>query len=456
MSEPHVVIIGGGFGGLSVAQALDGAPVRVTLVDSRNHHLFQPLLYQVAMAGLSPADIAAPIRGVLRKQKNAQVLLAQAQRVDLAARTVTLDVGVRSYDYLIVAVGAQNHYFGHSDWEKHAVGLKDVEDAVEIRSRVLLAFEAAELTQDEAERQRLLTFVVVGGGPTGVELAGALAELSRFVLSRDFRNVNPAAARVMLLEGGSRILASFPDELSQRALKDLNRLGVEVRTGQHVTRIDEKGVAIGEQQIPSATVLWAAGVKAGALTATMAVPKDKGGRIVVEPDLTVPGHKEVFAIGDAVSYVHQFENRAPLPGVSPVALQQGRHVARTIIEAAKGKSDAYKKFHYFDKGSMATIGRAAAIAQIGRLKIGGFFAWFLWLAVHIFFLITFRNRIAVLFNWAYQYLSYKRGARLITGHRLLTGSTEKALPAAAPLPVAVGNVAPAAAQTAPPVARADA
>jgi NADH dehydrogenase len=419
VNEPHVVIIGGGFGGLTAAQSLHGAPVRLTLIDSRNHHLFQPLLYQVAMAGLSPAEIAAPIRSVLSRQPNANVLLCQANAIDLDKRTVAVDGTSLHYDYLVLAVGAQNHYFGHDDWARCAVGLKDLDDAVEIRRRVLLAFEAAEISQDPLERQRLLTFVVVGGGPTGVELAGALAELSRFVLARDFRNVDPTAARILLIEGGPRILASFAEKLSQRAVRDLARLGVEVRTDQHVSSIDESGVHIGDQHIPSATVLWAAGVKAGSLTAALPVPKDKGGRILVEPDLTLPGHKEVFAIGDMVSYLHQ--GGTPLPGVSPVAMQQGRHVARTIRELLKKKPDAYKPFHYLDKGSMATIGRAAAIVQIGRWKLGGFLAWVLWLAVHIFFLITYRNRFAVLFNWAYQYMAYKRGARLITGHRMHPG-----------------------------------
>ncbi len=402
---------------MTAAQALRRAPVSLTLIDSRNHHLFQPLLYQVAMAGLSPADIAAPIRSVLGRQKNARVMLCEAQSVDLAKRTVTLDIGPQTYDYLILAVGAQNHYFGHDDWAPYAVGLKDVDDAVEIRRRVLLAFETAELSSDPVERQRLLTFVVVGGGPTGVEVAGALAELSRFVLARDFRNIDPTSARVLLLEGSARILSSFPEKLSKRAAADLLRLGVEVRTGQHVTRIDASGVSIGEQFIPAATVLWGAGVKPSRLAQTLDAPHDKAGRILVEPDLTIAGHKEVFAIGDMTAFVHQNLERTPLPGVSPVAIQQARHVARTISAALRQKADAYQTFHYFDKGSMATIGRAAAIAHIGRLQIGGFLAWLIWLAVHVFFLITFRNRFAVLFNWAYQYFSYRRGARLITGHR---------------------------------------
>lgn len=413
--EKHVVIVGGGFGGLTAAMRLRGAPVRVTLVDKRNHHLFQPLLYQVAMAGLSPADIAAPIRAVLRRQRNARVILAEAQAVDLGARKLTLDIGPLSYDYLILAVGAQNHYFGHTDWERYAVGLKDVDDAVEIRRRVLVAFEAAEVSSDPAERQRLLTFVVVGGGPTGVELAGALAELARHVLARDFRTIDPRSARVLLVEGGSRILSTFSEKLSQRATEDLKRLEVEVQTQLRVTRIDETGIYVGDRHIPSATVLWAAGVKAERLAETISVPRDRAGRILVEPDLTIPGYKDAFAIGDMAAFLHQ--GGTPLPGVSPVAMQQARHVARIIKEEVRSNSSPPPRpaFHYFDKGSMATIGRAAGIAQIGRLEIGGFCAWLLWLAVHIFFLITFRNRIAVLFNWAYQYFAYKRGARLITG-----------------------------------------
>lgn len=423
MDSKHVVIVGGGFGGLTAAQSLAKAPVRITLLDSRNHHLFQPLLYQVAMAGLSPAEIAAPIRSVLHSQKNAVVLLSEARSVDLANRTVALDSGPLSYDYLILAVGAQNHYFGHDDWARCAIGLKDVDDAVEIRRRVLVAFEEAELTRDPAERLRLLTFVIVGGGPTGVELAGALAELSRHVLDRDFRTIDPASARVILLEGGDRILSSFPEKLSKRATQDLTRLGVEVRTGLRVTRIDETGVAFADQHIPSATVLWAAGVKAQDLTTTLGAPLDRGGRVLVDADLTIPGHKDAFAIGDMVSFLHQGPDRQPLPGVSPVAMQQARHVARTITKTLRGAppSEAYGPFHYFDKGSMATIGRAAAVAHVGRIKIGGFFAWLLWLGVHIFFLITFRNRVAVLLSWAYQYFAYKRGARLITGHRMHAG-----------------------------------
>jgi NADH dehydrogenase len=433
-ARPHVVIVGAGFGGLTAAKALADADVRVSLYDSRNHHLFQPLLYQVAMAGLSPADIAAPIRSVLRRQRNATVLLEEARRVDLAHRRLELNDGVVEYDYLILAVGAQNHFFGHNEWARYAVGLKDLDDAVEIRRRVLVAFEAAERCTDAAERQRLLTFVVVGGGPTGVELAGALAELGRFVLARDFRTIDPRLARVILVEGGPRVLTSFPERLSERARQDLARLGVDVRTNVHVSCIDERGVWFGGGSIPTATVLWAAGVRAADLTATLGAPLDRGGRVLIEADLTVPGHPEVFAIGDMATFLHQ--GGAPLPGTSPVAMQQARHVARNIKAALQKRP--YTPFHYVDKGSMATIGRAKAIAQLGRLQLGGFLAWLLWLLVHIFFLITFRNRASVLFNWAYSYFTYRRGARLITGHRLNPG------PAGEP------QVSSAAASAAPP------
>lgn len=436
---PHVVIIGGGFGGLTAAKQLDGARVRVTLVDRLNHHLFQPLLYQVAMAGLSPADIAAPIRSVVRFQPNVRVLLAEVQDIDVATRRVVLDRGELQYDYLIVAAGAQNHYFGHDDWAKYAVGLKDIDDAVEVRRRVLLAFEAAERTVDPAERERLLTFVVVGGGPTGVELAGALGELSRYVLARDFRNINPAHAKIILIEGGPRILSSFPDSLAMRAVIDLGQLGVEVRAGLRVTKIDGRGVEANGKFIPTATVLWAAGVRGSPLAARLGGEVDRAGRVVVNPDLSVASRKEVFAIGDMAAFLHQ--DGKPLPGVSPVAIQQARHVAHCLT--ADLDHEPRTPFVYVDKGSMATIGRAAAIAHIGKLRIGGFIAWMLWLLVHIFFLITFRNRLAVLFNWAYQYFTYKRGARLITGHRLKAGAESDMAITALPKTALSAALAPA-------------
>jgi NADH:ubiquinone reductase (H+-translocating) len=414
MAIPHVVIIGGGFGGLSAARALKHAPVRITLVDRTNHHLFQPLLYQVAMAGLSPADIAAPIRSVLHKQKNVTVLLAEAVGVDFTNRIVQLADGQLPYDYLILATGGRTSYFGNEHWEQFAPGLKDLDDAVEIRRRVLLAFEAAERETDPERRQQLLTFVVVGGGPTGVELAGSIAELSHFVLERDFRNINPREARVILLEGGPRILPSFTPDLSDSATDQLNQLGVNVRVNTKVTNIDERGAHLGNQVIQAATVIWGAGVQATAFAAKLGVPHDRANRIILEPDLTLPNHKNVFAIGDMTSFTHQ--GGKPLPGVSPVAMQMGRTAANNILHALKG--EPYEQFKYVDKGSMATIGRNAAIAEIGKLHLTGFIAWLAWLFVHLLFLIGFRNRVAAILNWGWSYFTYQRGSRLITGRRL--------------------------------------
>ena len=410
---PHVVIIGGGFGGLTCAQSLKRAPVRITVVDRANHHLFQPLLYQVAMAGLSPADIAAPIRSVLRKQKNVMVLLDEATDVDFKNQTVELRDSKLKYDYLVLATGGRTSYFGHDEWERFAPGLKDVDDAVEIRRRVLLAFEAAEKETDPVRRRALMTFVVVGGGPTGVELAGAIAELAQFVLARDFRNIYPGEAEILLLEGGPKILPSFAPDLSASAHRQLARLGVKVQIGAKVTNIDEHGVYLGAERIKAATVIWAAGVRATALTQGLGAPLDRAGRVLINRDLTVPGHHDVFAIGD-MTFLEQDEK--PLPGVSPVAMQMGRCVARNIQNDLDG--EPYEEFRYFDKGNMATIGRKAAIAEIGKLHLSGFIAWVAWLVVHIFFLIGFRNRFAVLFNWAWSYFTYQRGARLITGKRL--------------------------------------
>jgi NADH:ubiquinone reductase (H+-translocating) len=416
-ARPHVLIIGAGFGGLTAAQALARVPVRVTVVDRTNHHLFQPLLYQVAMAGLSPADIAAPIRAVLRHQENVTVLLGEAKAVDFAAQTVTLHDEERdevmSYDYLVLATGGRTSYFGHDEWERVAPGLKDLDDAVEIRRRVLMAFEAAEKEQDPIRRRELLTFIVVGGGPTGVELAGTLTELARFVLARDFRAIKPEEAEILLLEGDDEILATFTPDLSASAWRQLTDLGVTIRTNAKVTNIDESGVYLGDEHIRAATILWGAGVQATALTRTLGVPLKRGGRIPVAPDLTVPGYKNVFAIGD-MTYFEQ--NGKPLPGVSPVAMQMGRAVARNIHNDLSGKPRA--DFYYRDKGSMATIGRKAAIAELGKLHLSGFMAWMAWLLVHIFFLIGFRNRLIVMFSWAWSYFTYQRGARLITGRRL--------------------------------------
>lgn len=410
MTQPHIVIVGGGFGGLTAARELEGAPVRITLIDRTNHHLFQPLLYQVAMAGLSPAEIAAPIRSILRNQKNVTVLLDEVTDVSLDRSELKLRDRVLEYDYLILATGGKTSYFGHDDWERFAPGLKDLNDAVEIRRRTLLAFEAAEKETDPERRRELLTFVVVGGGPTGVELAGAIAELARYVLSRDFRRIDPQSAEILLLEGGPRILSSFDPSLSEKAVRHLNDLGVGVRTGASVTEIDDRGVSLGDEKIPAATVIWAAGVRATSLTAKLGLPADRSGRLIVERDLSLPGFPSAFAVGDMTSFE---QDGKQLPGVSPVAMQMGRTAALNILSDLKGRPR--ENFHYVDKGSMATIGRKAAIAEIGKLRLSGFPAWMAWLLVHIWFLIGFRNRFAVMFNWAWSYFTYQRGARLITG-----------------------------------------
>jgi NADH:ubiquinone reductase (H+-translocating) len=416
----HVVVVGGGFGGLSVARALETAPVRVTLIDKSNHHLFQPLLYQVAMAGLTPGEIAVPIRGVLRGQENVRVLLAEVTAIDLGTRRIsTRECAPIEYDYLVLAPGAVNSYFGHHDWARVAPGLKDLDDAVEIRRRVLLAFEAAEREPDPIVQRRMLTFVVIGGGPTGVELAGAIAELATFVLSRDFRAVHPDQTRVVLVEAGPRVLGSFTPETSDRARRTLEQMGIELRLEVRVTGIDSTGVTLGGDRIESSTVLWAAGVRASPLVAALGVETDRAGRIPVEPDCALPGHPETFVIGDAALYIPAGAS-LPLPGTSPVAMQQGRFVARAIRRAIEG--EARETFVYVDKGSMATIGRSRAVAEIGRLRLGGFLAWMAWLVVHIFYLIDFRNRILVLIDWAWSYFTYQRGSRLITGHRLNAGT----------------------------------
>ena len=417
----HVVVVGGGFGGLAVTKALKGADVHVTLIDRSNHFLFTPLLYQVAMAGLAPAEIASPTRSVLRRQANARVLLADVTRIDLGERRVyTAECPPLDYEYLVLAPGSQNSYFGHDDWAKVAPGLKDLDDAVEIRRRVLLAFEAAEREGDEARRRRHLTFVVIGGGPTGVELAGAIAELATFVLARDFRSIRPDATRVVLVEGSPRVLGAFDPVLSERARESLRAMGVEVRTETRVTQIDADGVECGGQRIESSTVLWAAGVRASSLGATLGVPLDRQGRVQVEPDCSVPGHPEVFCIGDAAVLVPTGAEH-PLPGVSPVAMQQGRFVAKRIAGAVDGRTTS-ATFRYVDKGIMATIGRSRAVAQIAGLRLSGFLAWVAWLLLHIVYLTDFRSRVVVLVDWAWSYFTYQRGSRLITGHRLEAGA----------------------------------
>jgi NADH dehydrogenase len=412
-ARPHVVIVGAGFGGLTAAQALERAPVRVTLLDRTNHHTFQPLLYQVAMAGLSPAEIAQPIRSIVRSEHNATVLMAEVARVDGEKRRLHLTDGTHvDWDFLIVACGAQTSYFGHDDWERAAPGLKSIEDAIEIRQRVLVSFELAERETSAARRAELLSFVVIGGGPTGVELAGALAELSKFVLDRDFRHIDSTAAKVRLIEAGPRILPSFPDDLAESAVSQLEELGVKVLTGEKVTSIEPGLVRVGADSIACSVVLWAAGVSANPLTATLGAPLDRSGRVMVEQDLTVPGQPRVFVIGDAARL--DGKDGQPLPGVSPVAMQQARTVAKSIRRALVGRGTL--PFSYLDKGSMATIGRRRAIAMVNRMHMSGFLAWMAWLFIHIWYLIGFRNRLVVLITWAWSYFTYRRGARLIMGY----------------------------------------
>ena len=409
-SKPHVVIIGAGFGGLEAAKKLACKDVRVTVIDRTNYHLFQPLLYQVATAALSPADIAAPIRGILSKCGNIDVILAEVESVDTEAKKVkTVDLQI-DYDYLILATGARHSYFGHSEWEKLAPGLKSLEDAVELRRRILMAFEYAEKTADEAARKAAMTFVIIGGGPTGVELAGAIAEISRHTLARDFRHINPSEARVILLEGDPRLLAAFPLDLSESARKQLTDLGVEVRTGTRATNLTEAGVQIGDEFIPCRVKIWAAGNNASFVGKTLGAPADRVGRVIVNDDLTIPRHPEVQVIGDLASFSHQ--TGEPLPGISPVAMQQGRHAARNVLAMIKGRKP--QRFHYWDKGTMATIGRNKAVADLKFMHLSGLPAWLAWLFVHIIFLVGFRNRLLVLIQWAWAYLTFDKGARLIT------------------------------------------
>lgn len=407
---PHVVIIGGGFAGLNLAKGLGGvSDMEVTLVDRTNHHLFQPLLYQVAMAGLSPADIASPIRSLLSRYRNIRVLLGEVHSLDLSRNAVIADIGEITFDYLVLACGARHSYFGHDEWEEYAPGLKTLEQATEIRRRVLSAYEEAERSNSPEDRKRLLTFVVVGGGPTGVELAGAIGEMSRFTLAKDFRQIDAKLARVILLEAGPRILPSFSEQQAARATRDLEHLGVQVWTGSAVTKIDAGGVEIGGERIISATVLWAAGVKASSIGQAAGLEVDRQGRVVVEPDLSVTGHKNVFVAGDQACFTHQ--TGKPLPGTAPVAMQQGRYLARLIRGELAGRPR--EPFRFTDKGQMATIGRSRAIVEVGGFKFAGFFAWLTWLVVHIYYLAGFPNRLLVVLQWAWSYLSFRRGARLI-------------------------------------------
>jgi NADH dehydrogenase len=438
LSLPHVVIVGAGFGGLDAARALEGAPVRVTVVDRHNYHLFQPLLYQVATAALSPGDIASPIRWVLRKQRNAQVLLAEVRTIDPASRTVWVarggerpaDVEALSYDYLILAAGATDSYFGHDEWATRALGIKSLDQALDVRRQVLLAFEAAERAQDAAEQRRLLTFVIVGGGPTGVELAGALSEIARHSLRRDFRNARPESARIVLLEGNSELLPAFPDSLRRYARRALERLGIEVQTDSFVTDVDALGVTVRSRRQPNGapvekidaqTVLWAAGVVASPLARSLGAPLDRAGRVIVEPTLAVPGQPRIFVVGDLCACSESArEPGRYLPGVAQVAKQEGRRAARNVLRALAGRD--LRPLHYRDYGSLATIGRGSAVASIGGAKLTGMVAWLIWIFVHIFWLIGFRNRVAVISEWAWAYVTLQRRVRLITGEKLWPGS----------------------------------
>jgi NADH dehydrogenase len=418
-NRKRVIIVGAGFGGLAAAKVLgspdEGSPVEVTVIDRLNYFLFQPLLYQVAMAGLSATDVAYPIRAALHGKKNVSVLLAEVTGVDVGARTVRLDDGTAlPYDYLVMSAGAQTSYFGHDTWIPFAPGLKDLDDALEVRRRVLNALEGAERATDPDERQRLLTFVVVGGGPTGVELAGAIADLSRDILAVDFKRLDRKAVRVVLVEMADRILTPFDPPLSDKAKAQLEELGVEVRTGVRVEAIDAGGVRVGGETLQAGTVLWGAGVRPSPLAAKLGMPLDTAGRVIVGPDCSVPGHPELFVIGDMASFTPEGA-RTPLPGISPVAMQEARLVAHNILDDLAGMPR--RPFHYFDKGFMATIGRARAVAQLGRLRMSGLLAWLAWVFVHLWYLVGFRNRVAVFTNWIWAYVVSRHGARVITGRR---------------------------------------
>ncbi len=407
---PRVVIIGSGFGGLQAAKALRNAPVQVTVIDRNNHHLFQPLLYWVATAGLSPADICSPICQILRKQKNTEVILAEVTGIDVQEQKVLMHERSLKYDYLIVATGAHDNYFGHTNWERLAPGLKSVVDATSIRRKILLAFEAAEIETDPEKVRKLLTFVLVGAGPTGVEMAGAIAELSRKTLVSDFRHIDPAMARIILIEAAPRILATFPESLARKTQRKLTRMGVEVKTNTLVSEIDEHGVVAGGERIDTNTIIWSAGVTASPAGLWLDTEVDRAGRVKVASDLSVPGHLNIFVIGDTASVI---QDGKLLPGVAPVAMQEGRYVASKIVAHVTGK-DEKKPFRYHDKGNLATVGRSYAIVDIGIIRLTGLIAWLMWLVVHIYYLVGFRNRFVALFQWAWTYFTYHRGARLIT------------------------------------------
>ena len=433
-ARPRVLIVGAGFAGLTAARRIARLPVQVTVVDRRNHHTFQPLLYQVATAGLSPGEIAAPIRSILSSHSNVEVLLEEVIDFNLGQKRVITKEQILEYDFLVIASGATHAYFGHDEWEPLAPGLKTIEDALEIRRRVLLAFELAERRKeeqptannnDEDASASPLRFVVVGGGPTGVELAGTLAEIARHALNGEFRYIDPRRSRILLIEGGPRVLPAYSEGLSRKAEQQLRHLGVEVRTSQMVTRVEPGAVWTGDQKISAAVILWAAGVAASPLGRKLGVAVDRAGRVLVRPDLSIPDYKDVFVIGDLAAL--QDENGKMLPGVAPVAIQQGDWVAKNI--ARDLDHQPRRDFHYFDKGSLATIGRAAAVAQFGKLELSGYFAWLAWLFIHILFLIGFRNRLLVMIQWAWSYLTYERGARLITGSDELPGWTETSLTA---------------------------
>ncbi len=412
MARPHIVIVGAGFGGLSAAHGLAGADADVTVIDRRNYHLFQPLLYQVATAGLSPAQIAQPIRSILRKAPNVRVILGRVTGVDVHRRVVTLEDSEVGYDALVLATGSRHAYFGHDEWESAAPGLKTIDDATGIRRRILSAFEQAEQSGDPEARRRFLTFVVIGAGPTGVEMAGAIAELAHVALRHDFRTINPRDARIVLVEAGPRVLAAFPPTLSEAALRSLARLHVEVRLGKPVSECDSTGVTIGDERLEAATIIWAAGVASSSAAQWLGVEKDRVGRVVVGSDLTVPGHPEIFVIGDTAHAPGP--DGQPLPGLAPVAKQQGTYVARLLRARIAGRA-APGPFRYRNYGAMATIGRRSAVADFGWLKVDGTLAWLLWGLIHVTFLIGFRNRFVVLFDWLWSYATFQSGARLITG-----------------------------------------